>query len=97
MPQSCQPFVLLGFCRASKYSDNTMSCRALRKAVQEAGLDPSDATNHKFRHSFASNLIRAKVNIKAVQQLMRHENVDLTLNTYSHLLKDDLEAAANAI
>lgn len=81
----------------SKYSDNTMSCRALRKAVQEAGLDPSDATNHKFRHSFASNLIRAKVNIKAVQQLMRHENVDLTLNTYSHLLQDDLTEAANAI
>jgi len=29
--------------------------------------------------------------IKAVQLLMRHENVTLTLNTYGHLLPSDLE------
>ena len=86
----------LNFSRPN-YSNNTYACKSLRLAVRDAGLDYSDANHHKFRHSFASNLIRAKVNIKAVQQLMRHENVDLTLNTYSHLLQDDLEAAANAI
>lgn len=70
----------------------------LRKAVSEAGV-PRDgaATNHRFRHSFASNLIRAGVNVKAVQQLMRHENVQITLDTYSHLLQDDLRAAADSL
>jgi site-specific recombinase XerD len=46
---------------------------------------------HRFRHSFASNLLRNGRNIKAVQVLMRHENVALTLNIYGHLLPSDLE------
>lgn len=71
---------------------------AIRLAVEKAGVrSDGEATNHRFRHSFASNLIRASVNIKAVQQLMRHENVQITLDTYSHLLQDDLTEAANAL
>ena len=79
------------------FANNTTSIRALRSAVVAAGLDPEGTNNHKFRHSFASNLIRAGVNIKAVQQLLRHESVDITLNTYSHLLQNDLQEAINAI
>ena len=79
------------------FATNTSSIRALRAAVIAAGLDPDGANNHKFRHSFASNLIRSGVNIKAVQQLMRHESIDITLNTYSHLLQNDLQEAINAI
>ena len=37
------------------------------------------------------------MNVKAVQQLMRHENVQITLDTYSHLLQEDLKAAADAL
>lgn len=71
---------------------------ALRKAVKAAGLDGDGrANNHRFRHSFASNLIRAGVNAKAVQQLMRHESIRITLDTYSHLLNEDLRAAADAL
>ena len=69
----------------------------LRTAVRMAGLDDTDATNHKFRHSFASNLIRAGVNVKAVQQLMRHENIQVTLDTYSHLLKEDLKESVDTL
>ena len=70
----------------------------LRDAVRDAGAPCDGAVNnHRFRHSFASNLIRAGVNIKAVQQLMRHENVQITLDTYSHLLQDDLRAAADSL
>lgn len=69
----------------------------LRRAVKACGLDPADATNHKFRHSFASNLIRSGANVKAVQQLMRHESVDITLDTYSHLLQDDLKASVDIL
>lgn len=46
--------------------------------------------NHRLRHSFASNLIRGGANVKAVQLLMRHSNIQMTLNTYAHLLDDDL-------
>lgn len=82
---------------AGTFANNTTSIRTLRVAVIKAGLDPDGANNHKFRHSFASNLIRSGVNIKAVQQLMRHESIDITLNTYSHLMQDDLKDAINAI
>ena len=54
-------------------------------------------THHRFRHSFASNLIRSGVNIKVVQQLMRHESIQITLNTYSHLLDYDLSDAIEAL
>ena len=67
----------------------------LRIAVEAAGYKSDDATNHKWRHSFASNLIRSGVGPKIVQQLMRHEDVRQTLDTYSHLLQDDLEKALN--
>ena len=47
---------------------------------------------HRFRHSFASNLIRAGVNVKSVQKLMRHSNIQTTLNIYSHIIEEDLSA-----
>lgn len=70
----------------------------VKKAAKYAGIDfQGEATNHRFRHSFASNLIRAGADIKSVQLLMRHENVEITLNTYSHLLGEDLEKAVDKI
>ena len=71
----------------------------LRDAVAKAGVKADgDATNHRFRHSFASNLLRSgKVNIRALQQLLRHSDVRISLDTYSHLLQEDLTEAANAI
>ena len=48
---------------------------------------------HRFRHSFGSNLIRAGVNIKVVQTLMRHENIQMTLDIYGHIMDSDAEEA----
>lgn len=54
---------------------------------------PGKAHVHRFRHSFGSNLIRAGVNIKVVQTLMRHENIQMTLDIYGHILDTDAEDA----
>ena len=71
---------------------------SVKVAARNAGIEfQGEATNHRFRHSFASNLIRAGADIKSVQLLMRHENVEITLNTYSHLLGADLEKAVDRI
>lgn len=69
----------------------------LAATVERAGLSPEGAHFHRFRHSFASNLLVRGASIKAVQLLMRHENVTLTLSIYSHLLPSDLEAAADSL
>lgn len=72
--------------------------RAVKKAAELAKIEfQGEATNHRFRHSFASNLIRAGADIKSVQLLMRHESIQITLDTYSHLLGADLESAVNRI
>lgn len=80
-----------------KFRGSNSSMSALRSAVEKAGLPAEGATNHRFRHSFASNLIRSGVNVKAVQQLMRHEQVQVTLDTYSHLLQEDLQSSVDAL
>lgn len=78
-----------------RYSRSNLT---IREAVIKSGIAcEGESSNHRFRHSFASNLIRAGVNIKAVQQLMRHEKVQITLDTYSHLLQEDLTEAANTL
>lgn len=65
--------------------------RIAAKAIPEGF--PGRAHAHRFRHSFGSNLIRAGVNIKVVQKLMRHENIQLTLDIYGHILDTDAEDA----
>jgi len=66
--------------------------KIIRGAAEKTDVSNADTAHfHRFRHSFASNLLRAGRNIKAVQMLMRHENVTLTLNIYGHLLPSDLE------
>ena len=49
---------------------------------------------HDLRHSHATALIMAGVNPKVVQQRMGHSDVNITLNTYTHVLPEmDIEAA----
>lgn len=40
---------------------------------------------HDLRHSYASYLINNKVDIFLVKELMRHEDIKITANTYGHL------------
>ena len=55
------------------------------------------ANPHKFRHSFASNLLRNGANVVAVSKLMRHFSPTITLNTYSHIIPDDLGKTLNLL
>ena len=54
---------------------------------------------HECRHTYASLLIAAGVNIKAVQVFMGHATIAITLDRYGHLLpgaEGDAAAAADA-
>lgn len=49
---------------------------------------------HDLRHSNATALIQAGVNPRVVQQRLGHSDVNITLNTYTHVLPEmDIEAA----
>ena len=56
--------------------------------------DPRRFGFHNLRHSLASFLIRIKTDPKTVQTLLRHSDVKLTLQCYSHSVSDDRMAAA---
>ena len=49
---------------------------------------------HDLRHSNATALIQAGVSPKVVQQRLGHSDINITLNTYTHVLPEmDMEAA----
>lgn len=48
----------------------------------------SEYTPHDLRHSYASFLANSKVDIFVLKSLMRHDNVQETINTYGHLYKE---------
>jgi len=56
--------------------------------------DPRRFGFHNLRHSLASFLIRTRTDPKTVQTLLRHSDVKLTLQFYTHAVSRDRMAAA---
>ncbi len=59
--------------------------------------DPRRFGFHNLRHSLASFLVRIKTDPKTVQTLLRHSDVQLTLQFYSHAVSQDRMAATGAM
>lgn len=54
----------------------------MSRKLKELGLD---ATAHTLRHSYASHLVMAGVDMKTVQELLGHASIITTENHYAHL------------
>jgi len=52
---------------------------------------------HCLRHTFITNLGRAKVSPKTAQTLARHSDISLTMNIYSHIDQDEQIQAINSL
>jgi len=59
--------------------------------------DPRRFGFHNLRHSLASFLVRCKTDPKTVQTLLRHSDVKMTLQCYTHSVSDDRMAAEGAM
>lgn len=68
--------------------DQSNTLKALKKRLKEAGLKEVDLKS--FRHSYATIAISSGASIKALQNALGHSSATTTLNTYSHLLKEDM-------
>ena len=50
---------------------------------------------HSLRHTFATILLQSNVHPRLVQEMLGHSTIVLTLDTYSHVIPDHHEEAAN--
>lgn len=79
-----------GFLRKSNFERRVWS--PIRKAAEATGVK-----FHDLRHAHASILLRESVHPKIVQERLGHSTIKLTMDTYSHLMPDAQDEAANAI
>jgi integrase len=61
------------------------------------GIDMPDVTFHALRHTHASQLIDAGVDIVTISKRLGHAKPDITLRIYAHLFRNDDSKAAAAI
>lgn len=52
-------------------------------------LQMPSITPHVCRHTYCSNMARARINPKTLQYLMGHSDISVTMNTYTHLGLED--------
>jgi len=65
--------------------------KMLKRFLKDSEFNGGQVTIHRFRHSYASNLIRKGYPIAKVSKLLGHASVDETIKTYLHLLPTDCD------
>lgn len=68
--------------RIFKYSHQAVR-EMKRKTCERANISPIRI--HDFRHSYVSMLINKGVDIYTIKEILGHENIATTMNTYGHL------------
>lgn len=54
-----------------------------------------NVTQHQFRHTYCTLAYRAGIPVKATQVLLGNKSMKMTLDIYTHVSEQDIEAAAN--
>ena len=69
--------------------------RLIKKYLLLAGLDPDQFSAHKLRHTAATMMLSGGVDVKTVQEVLGHENLNTT-QIYTHIENTELKIAAEA-
>lgn len=69
--------------------------RHFNRIITKCGL--KDITFHDMRHTYASLLITNNVPIKYIQKQLGHSTINMTMDTYGHLLPDVYDQARGVL
>ena len=58
----------------------------VKRIVKESGII-KNASVHTLRHSFATHLLIDGINIREIQELLGHKNVETTM-IYTHVIRN---------
>ncbi len=78
-------------------SPDTLLKKIIRPAVVRAGIKGKAIGWHSFRHSLATNLRAAGVDLKTAQELLRHANSRITLDVYTRAISASKREANNRV
>jgi integrase len=86
--------LMFGDAADKPFDYDTMIARA-RTAWNAAGIEPIGL--HAARHTAASVMIAAGVNVKALSEFLGHASIVITLDRYGHLLPGSLVEATTLL
>lgn len=67
----------------------------VKKRLAEAGVDSTQYSSHKLRHTAATLMLQNGVDVRAVQEVLGHEHLNTT-EIYTHIDNEALRVAAKA-
>ena len=67
----------------------------VKKTLKQAGLDPEKYSAHKLRHTAATLMLSSGVDVRTLQEVLGHENLNTT-QIYTHVDNSGLRVAAAA-
>lgn len=67
----------------------------VKKTLKQAGLDPEKYSSHKLRHTAATLMLNNGVDVRTLQEVLGHENLNTT-QIYTHVDNSGLRVAAAA-
>lgn len=69
--------------------------KLVKKHLSAAGLDSSQYSSHKLRHTAATLMLQNGVDVRTLQEVLGHDHLNTT-QIYTHVDNDDLRTAARA-
>ena len=75
----------------------SMGCKVYRNALVPPLPLADDFVPYCLRHTYCTDLCKAKIDVRTAQRLMGHANISITADIYTHVDMDDIEEAGKKI